>query len=222
MRWGQFIILISLLVLLHLFLLKNGETMLHLPFRYWLLIFIFPLTAFLYYNTGLLPTKYNLRKIGWLKPFIIGFAWAGAVTIYPVLFHSIINKQQYHPGLPGSLLFLKNFLFITLLCVMFDVKDYAADYMAKVKTFVVRIGLRKTIFYILFPISFSGLCVFIYYAIDHHFHAGKLLLNIIPFVLLMAISFSLCRRRPLLYYLCIVDGLMIVKAVCGSLAMLFF
>jgi hypothetical protein len=36
---------------------------------------------------------------------------------------------------------------------MFDIKDYAADHNHQLKTFVVRYGLRKTIFYILIPLT---------------------------------------------------------------------
>ncbi|HKO81737.1 MAG TPA: hypothetical protein VJU78_15135, partial [Chitinophagaceae bacterium] len=88
--------------------------------------------------------------------------------------------------------------------------------------FVVKIGLRKTIFYILLPLSVIGCCGFLYYAITHHFHTGKLLLNTIPFLLLIAAGFSLRRRRPLMYYLSVIDGLMIAKALCGIIAMVYF
>lgn len=102
------------------------------------------------------------------------------------------------------------------------IKDYASDYIRRLKTVVVKIGLRKTIFHILIPISLLGLLSFIYYAISYQFHTGKLLLNPIPFILLIITTFSLCRRRSLMYYLVIVDGLMLVKGVCGSIAMLYF
>jgi hypothetical protein len=195
---------------------------LNMPPGQWLLIFIFPLVAALYYGINSISGKYNLRKIGWLKPFIIGFAWAGLVTIYPVLFYDIINKLEYKLNWIAGLLFLKNFMFITVLCIMFDIKDYAADYISRVKTFVVKVGLRKTIFYILLPLTILGLISFIYYAITHQFHQIKLLLNVIPFISLIIVARSLYRRRSIMYYLIIIDGLMLVKAICGSIAMMYF
>jgi len=222
MRRNQFVITIILLISLIIFLSNYGKALLHMPATQWLLIFIFPLVAALYYGINSLSGKYNLRKIGWLKPFLIGFTWAGLVTVYPVLFYDIINKLNYKLTWIGVLLFLKNFMFISVLCIMFDIKDYARDYINRLKTFVVKIGLRKTIFYILLPLSLIGLGSFILYAIDHQFHQVKVLLNIIPFVLLVMIAWSLRRRRSLLYYLVIVDGLMLVKAVCGSLAIIYF
>jgi hypothetical protein len=221
-RWNQIIITIILLVSLVLFLWNYWEIVLKIPSGQWLLIFIFPIVAALYHGINFLSGKYSLRKIGWLKPFIIGFTWAGMVTVYPVLFYDIMNNLDYIPGWITVLLFLKNFMFITVLCIMFDIKDYAADYVSRLKTFVVKIGLRKTIFCILLPLSLLGLGSFIYYAAGHQFHRAKIVLNIIPFVLLIIVSFSLCRRRSIMYYLVIIDGLMLIKAVCGSIAMTFF
>lgn len=105
---------------------------------------------------------------------------------------------------------------------MFDVKDYAADYISRVKTFVVKLGLRKTIFYILLPLSMAGLVSFFFYAVTHQFLPGKVLLNLIPFVLLIIVAISLCKRRAIMYYLVIIDGLMLIKAVCGIIAMMYF
>jgi hypothetical protein len=36
------------------------------------------------------------------------------------------------------------------------------------------------------------------------------------------VAYSLSRRRPIIYYLVIIDGLMLVKAICGSVAMIWF
>jgi len=83
--------------------------------------------------------------------------------------------------------------------------------------------LRTTVVYLLLPLALIGLGTFIYYATTHQFNWVKVSLNTIPFILLILVAISLLRRRrPLLYYLIVVDGLMLVKAVCGILAMLYF
>lgn len=188
----------------------------------WLLIGIFPVTGAFYYGIALFTKKLNIRKIGWLKPFIIGFTWAGLVTVYPVLHYSILHRQPYKINEVGTLLFLKNFMFVSVLCIMFDIKDYASDYISRLKTFVVKSGLRRTIFYILLPLAITGLIGFIFYAVTHYFSVMRIMLNCIPFVLLIAVALSLHRRRSLLYYLSVVDGLMLVKAVCGIIAITYF
>jgi len=222
MKWNQIIITMILGVSLIIFLSQYWQTVMYVSFKNWMLAFIFPVIAAFYYGLHALFGKYNLRKTGWLKPFIIGFTWAGLVTIYPILFYDIMNKYDYEFTWIGVLLFIKNFMFITVLCIMFDIKDYAVDYIKQLKTFVVKVGLRKTIFRILFPLSLIGLVSFIFYAVTHQFNAMKTVLNILPFVLLLIVIWSLHKRRSLMYYLVVVDGLMLVKAVCGSIAMLYF
>lgn len=186
------------------------------PLVEYLLLFIFPLIALLYY--GIDTSKgitHNLRKKGWLKPLVIGFVWAGMVTIYPIIFRSIENQTVYTLKLIGILLFIKNFMYITILSIMFDIKDYAADHNQLLKTFVVRFGLRKTIFYILIPLGLLGLGTFVLYAILLDFPFARIFINTLPFILLIIVAYSMYRRKSILYYLAIIDGLMLVKAACG-------
>jgi hypothetical protein len=158
MWWQQVTITIILCVSLILFLADFWRAVAAMSARHWILATIFPFVAALYYGINAFSGKYSLRKIGWLKPFIIGFTWAGLVTVYPVLFY----------------------------------------------------------------LSLAGLGTFIYYAVTHGFDPVKVLLNTIPFILLVIVAWSLRRRRAILYYLIVVDGLMLIKALCGTAAMLWF
>lgn len=186
------------------------------------LALIFPLAGILYYgiDNNIFP-GYNLRSIGWLKPFLIGFVWGGLVTVYPVLYYCVTHDIPFQPPLIGILLFVKNFMFVTVLGIMFDIKDYATDSNRRLKTFVVRAGLRRTIFSIIIPLSIIGLGTFLTYAFTHGFSTGKILLNCIPFILLVTVAWSMYRRKSILFYLVIIDGLMLVKAICGILAMTY-
>lgn len=202
------------------FLQHDWKKILHVSALEIFLTIIFPLVAILYY--GVSGTRYSLRNIGWLKPFVIGFAWAGPVTFYPVIYYSIHHDLEYHLTIIGCLLFLKNFMFVSVLCIMFDIKDYASDSGFKLNTFVVKVGLRKTIFFIIIPLCILGLGTFVVYGISRGFHPVKILLNVLPFLLLLWTAYSLHTRKSLLYYLIVVDGLMLAKAVCGSIAMIYF
>ena len=189
----------------------------------WFLLLIFPIVSALYYGVDTkLTGKINLRNIGWLKPFIIGFTWAGLVNIYPILYYCIENDLHFHLTLVGGFLFLKNFMFITMLCILFDIKDYAMDYNAQLKTLVVKLGLRRTLFYFIIPLCFVGLGSFLIYALLQHFSALKILINTVPFLLIIGVAYSMHNRRSIFYYLIIIDGLMLVKALCGILAMKLF
>lgn len=197
---------------------------LHIPLMNWLLLVLFPLIAVLYYGIDHhFFGRINLRSIGWLKPFLIGMIWAAAVTIYPVVFSGVEQRGEfYEVNIIGSFLFLKNFMFVTVLCIMFDIKDYADDSNRQIKTFVVKVGLRKTIFSIILPLSALGLASFIAYAVARHFSSMKIFMNVIPFVALLVVAYSMHRRQSILYYLIAIDGLMLLKGLCGSIAMTFF
>jgi len=222
MRWNQVVITIIIAASLIFFLKAHWQLVWKMSLQQWFLLLIFPMVAAAYYGLESSLGKFNLRSIGWLKPFIIGFTWAGLVTIYPVLFYNVTHGQDYAFVLIGFLLFLKNLMFIAMLCILFDIKDLDADYLSRLRTFVVNVGLRKTLFFIVVPLTLIGLGTFIFYARTHDFSSMKLFLNTIPFILLILTAWSLRKTRSLLYYLIIVDGLMLLKAICGTIAILYF
>lgn len=182
----------------------------------------FPLAAGLYYGLSSVGVgRYNIRKIGWLKPIIIGFTWAGVVSIVPFVFNAIEANQLIAFSSTTLFLFIKNMMFVITLAIMFDIKDYASDYNQELKTFVVQFGLRKTIFSILLPLSVVGLSSFLMVAQLKDFSTIKIILNTIPFIALLYVAYSMKKRRSILYYLIIIDGLLLLKGICGSLSMLF-
>jgi hypothetical protein len=202
-------------------IIRRFEFIWTMPAFLWFAVLLFPVSAALYYGINHpLFSRYRLRNIGWLKPFLIGFVWAGLVTVYPLVTRGIEEQHVYRFTWPFIFLFTKNFMFITVLCIMFDIKDYAADHNRQLKTFVVKAGLRTTIFIILIPLCIVGLAAYLLYAQALNFSGTRILLNVIPFVMLLLVTFSMQRRKSIFYYLVVIDGLMLLKAVCGSVAML--
>lgn len=202
-----------------LFAIQNLTKLLHMFWYEYLLLFIFPIVALSYYGTEKAQIKnIQLRTIGWLKPFIIGFTWAGITCIYPLLYVSVSKSQHVPFSLPLLLFFLQNFLFISALCIMFDIKDYAMDYNQKLKTFVVNIGLRKTLNYIIFPLNSVGLILLLAFSGLENYPVFETLILFLPFLLSGLVAQSLHSRQSIFYYLFIIDGLMLVKATCGILA----
>ncbi|MDJ1499488.1 hypothetical protein [Xanthocytophaga agilis] len=179
------------------------------------------LLAALYY--GWLPVfghRLHIRQHGWIKPFIIGWVWAGLVTVAPVLFYQIEYNTFYPVNDIWVWLFCKNWLFISLTCIMFDIKDYASDANHQLKTFVVQYGLRTTLFYILIPLTVLVLASFLVVAYIRHFPGMRVILNLIPFLALLWTVYGLHQRRSILYYLIVIDGLLLIKAICGVVAAL--
>ncbi len=188
-------------------------------------IFVFPLGAAVAYYFGIGRValgEYSLRRVGWLKPFIIGLVWGGVVTLYPLLFRSLeVGKPLQLEGL-AWLLLLKNVLFVSMLAVIFDFKDYPLDLENGVNTYIVIVGRSKTIFLIISPVTLVFVVSFVHYSVSHLFSPMNIFLNTIPFVLLIPVAYALYRTRTTLFYFAVVDGLMLIKALFGIAAALYY
>lgn len=184
-----------------------------------LVLVITGLVSLSYYGVGL-PDFLNIRNSGWFKPFAIGLIWATVVTYVPILWAQVEQNTSYQFSAENVWFFIKNFMYISLLAILFDIKDYAADHNRKLKTFVVRAGLRKTIFLIIIPLTILGLIALLFFTLSMHFPWLRVIINCIPFILLIMVALSMRRRKSIIYYLAVIDGLMLVKALCGITAWL--
>lgn len=203
-------------------LARHYHSILHLPFSYWMILSGLVGVAILYY--GLVPVYFlnlNLRNTGWLKPFVIGLVWAATVTLLPLIMLRIESGLDISQTPLWIFLFLKNWMFCTVNAIMFDMKDYAIDYNSQLKTFVVRIGLKRTIFFVLLPILFTGLFALLFFAREQHFAPGRVLCNLVPFVATIGVAYSMNKRKKIFYYLIVIDGLILLKAICGIAGMQF-
>lgn len=188
----------------------------------WVILFSVPIVSVLYYGNAFFPIiKLNLRNTGWLKPFVIGFVWSITVTLYPAMFHQWEHNLHYHFDYITFWLLIKNFMYISVLAIMFDIKDYEDDANRGLKTFVVRFGLTKTVSFILLPLTIIGLVSFSYFAYVTDMGLSRYLFNLIPFILLLIVAYSMYKPKPIFYYLAIIDGLMLVKGLCGIVGVLF-
>lgn len=209
----------SVFLIIYLFL-TNIWSILDLPLYYWVIVFIMFAVAALYY--GLLPTYFfnlNLRNTGWLKPFIIGFLWACTANILPLIMLKIESDIMVDDASLWVWLFVKNWMFCTVNAIMFDIKDYEIDVNRELKTFVVRIGINRTIGLILLPLLGIGMVSLLVFGYIKQFDSIKIILNMIPFLLTIIVAFLMYTKKNILFYLIVIDGLILVKALCGILAM---
>jgi 1,4-dihydroxy-2-naphthoate octaprenyltransferase len=179
------------------------------------------LGSFLYYFDTKKYPYLNLRSYGLLKPFVIGCIWAGVGVYAPYLYLKL--SQQQHVSMSHlPILFVSNALYITVIAVMFDIKDFESDANKQMKTLVVRMGLTKTINWFVVPLGALILMATLRYSYLHQFTGYQILLNTIPLILLISVSYQMHQRKSILYYLAIIDGLIVVKAACGLIATLLF
>jgi hypothetical protein len=202
-------------------LIRHFSSILFLETKIWLLIAAFPVFSVLYYGVSFLDkTGVSLRRYGWLKPFVISIVWSGVVTIYPTIFYAISHDIKFQIENTTMLLFCKNFLFISVLCIMFDIKDYAMDYNYQLKTFAVSFGLKKTIECVILPLCLASLGIYILFSTTFQLHPFRIVFNTFPYIATVIVAIRLYRRKNIFYYLIIIDGLMLFKACCGILGSL--
>jgi 4-hydroxybenzoate polyprenyltransferase len=179
------------------------------------------LGSFLYYFDNKKYPFLNLRSYGLLKPVVIGCIWAGVGVYAPFLYLKLTD--QHYTGMSHlPILFVSNALYITVIAVLFDIKDFESDANKQMKTLVVRIGLTKTINWFVVPLAALILLATLRYSYLHQFTGYQILLNTIPLILLISVSYQMHQRKSILYYLAIIDGLIVVKAACGLIATLLF
>lgn len=188
-----------------------------------LLIILFPVSAGWYVFSARFLRIKSIRQTGWIKPFVVGFTWAGWATVYPVIMSQMQNGKSIRSGLvPLLLLWLQDFLFFSTNAVLFDIKDYRTDFHDRLNTYPVLFGVRNTFRFIIAPLMLFNLGVFFIFQSLQNFSPAQTIIQLIPYVLLTVIMINHRLQRSLLYYLAAVDGLVFVKAVCGITSVLIF
>ncbi|KIC91450.1 UbiA family prenyltransferase [Flavihumibacter sp. ZG627] len=97
------------------------------------------------YSLPLLPFgKRRLKEYGYLKIFLLTLEWTLVTVWFPV-------DQLAQDPTSYWLVFSRRFIFMFILCLLFDIRDMNSDRAANIKTLPVQLGLRRT--YLLANIS---------------------------------------------------------------------
>ncbi len=204
-------------------LIKNLNSFYGFKLFQWLMILVFPLVAALY--TFKFPFFYfrKIRQIGWLKPFVVGFTWSGWVTVYPLLVLQVqAGISPKNPVIPLGLFWLQNFLFISILAIIFDIKDYRTDVRLRLNTYPAKLGVRNTYRYVIYPVTILNIVVFFLFQRQMNFLPSQAFLQLLPYLFLIWVILTHRKPREVLYYLVAIDGLMFLKAICGIISISFF
>ena len=217
----KYVVAVSSLFLLFLITKNLHQFFLLTPVQF-LLIIAFPLIAAWYtFAPGFLKIR-NIREVGWIKPFIVGLTWAGWVTFYPVIIWKLQTGLKPELSfLSLFLLWLQNLLFFSINAIIFDIKDLKTDSSNRLKTYPVIFGIKNTFRFIVIPATFLNLVVFFLFQAQNNFTSGQVVIQLIPYALLILVIAKYRRGRNVLYYLAIVDGLVFLKAVCGIASIIF-
>ncbi len=144
---------------------------------------------------------FNLRRYGYIKPFLISMVWVISCSLVPLIENDLLTSH--------SVWFLASqFVFISVLCMLFDIKDNDADYLSGVNTYANRFGVNTT------KIICCGL-VIIGFSCFYKFNSDPIFLMksvILRLILLVTILLTNENKHSFYYYLWI-DGLLIIQTI---------
>ena len=164
------------------------------------------------YAIPLLPFKSIrfTRKAGVLKTVLLAFTWTYVTAFIP------IQKEIDALGTTDIFILSRRFLFMLMLCIIFDSRDIAVDKIRGLRSLATDLApktlryLILTIFIILFATNFLSLR----YGISV---SQSIALQITTIALLVAYYFSTKKQGYFFYYF-FIDGLMLFSALATYIA----
>lgn len=164
------------------------------------------------YMLPLLPIKQLgfTKKIGFLKTILLAFTWAYVTVVLP------LNKNFIFLDNAKLLFFLQRFLFMFLLCIVFDSRDVMVDKIKGLHSLATDTKpiVLKLIFGIVFLVLIATVYVMFTIGLSYA-HSVTLLIAAGAAVFLYWLSFY---KKSYFFYYFFVDGLMLFSALLTYLA----
>lgn len=179
--------------------------------RHFVVLVVLALLASLY-SFPLLPfVKKPLKEFGIFKIILLSFEWTLVTVWFPA-------DQQGVDMTSYWLVFVRRFLFMFVLCLLFDMRDRELDASNGIRTIPVRIGLRAS-----YRLADVVLVVFVLISLVQFIRTGD-----IPFFQAMLLSAGLTwvviqQTKKIdndYIYLAGIDGMMLVQAILVALGTL--
>ncbi len=164
------------------------------------------------YAVPLLPISFLkfTRKAGVLKTFLLAFTWAYVTVLIPI--------QKTYPLLDNADLFIftRRFLFMLMLCIIFDNRDKAVDKIRGLHSLATDLkpSVLNIIIYLIFAVLFISNLFYKDFGIAFYHSIG---LQVATLALLIVYFFSLKKRGYFFYYF-VVDGMMLFSAIATLVA----
>ena len=144
---------------------------------------------------------FNLRRHGYIKPFLISSVWVISCSLVPLIENQLVTKL--------SIWFVASqFCFISVLCLLFDIKDGESDYLAGVNTYVNKFGVNiaKLICFAFVAVSVG--CFFLF-TTDIYFIVFAVILNLLVIATILLTN----ENRDSLYFYLWIDGLLVLQTL---------
>ena len=164
------------------------------------------------YALPLLPFRpfYFMRKAGVLKTFLLAFTWAYVTVFIP------LQKTYLLLSNAELFVFTRRFLFMLMLCIIFDNRDKAVDKIRGLHSLatVLKPAHLSIFIYLIFITLFATNFLYHYYGITFSQSVGLH----ISTVALLAVYFYSLKKRSYLFYYFFVDGMMLFMALATYIA----
>jgi hypothetical protein len=175
----------------------------------------FILTAILLtviYAIPLLPLKFLhfTRKAGVLKTILLAFTWTYVTVFIP------IQKTYFLLDKADLFIFTRRFLFMLMLCIIFDNRDKAVDKIRGLRSLAT--DLKPAVLNILIFIIFAALFLSNFLYQDYGLTLRQSIALQISTLALSGVYFYAFKKRSYFFYYFFVDGLMLFSALATYIA----
>ena len=195
---------------LHFILLITGCLLILFSFfsfhlQHFLILGVLGCIAFLY-SFPFLPfgKKKRIKDYGYIKIITLSLLWT-LVTVWLPVSNLSVNAGLF------AFVFVKRFIFMFILCLLFDVRDIEIDDKENIKTLAVMLGKKKS-----YSLSYFLLVLFVGLSVIQYFFYPQmvfLLAMLVSSVLTWVIIELTKKTNSDFIYLAGVDGMMLVQAV---------
>lgn len=172
--------------------------------RHLIILVAFGVIAF-FYSFPLLPfTKRRIKDYGLLKILTLALLWTLVTVWFPA------DKINF-TDLSFQLVFVRRFIFIFIMCLVFDIRDTETDRKEKIATLPVKLGIKRS-----YSLCYFLLFLFTLLSIIHFIYSDdfmQLLAMIISAAAtLITIQYSKKNNSDMVY-LAFIDGMMLLQAL---------
>jgi 4-hydroxybenzoate polyprenyltransferase len=194
---------------IHIILIAFGVALiLYSLFSFHLNHFIFLLglgTISFLYSFPFLPftNKKRIKDFGLLKIITLSLLWTLVTVWFPA-------DEANFSGLSFQLIFIRRFIFIFILCLLFDIRDIPVDRKENIATLAVQLGVKRSFalcYLLLVTFALLSILQFIYLP-----DAPQLIAMVLSALATwLTIEFSKKNNSDVFYLAC-VDGVMLLQA----------
>ncbi len=173
------------------------------------------ITAFILlgmYAIPVMPFKqlHFTRKAGFLKTIVLAAAWAIVTTLVP------LQLSIFELGQTATLILINRFLFMLMLCTIFDKRDVTVDKIRGLQSLAT--GISPLLLHCFMGLIFSGYAWSSYVLLNHQVPLPQVTALLLAGCITLLVYTSSLKQKGYFFYYFLVDGLMFLSALLTGIA----